>query len=80
MSSPSFSLSGKGIFDETYILNKWATRTPFFSWDSKLKMQIRESQIRAITAANKELINFYWKIGKTIVERQEELFGYRSRL
>ncbi|MEK7340082.1 MAG: PDDEXK nuclease domain-containing protein, partial [Verrucomicrobiota bacterium] len=37
-----------------------------------LKKQIRESQVRAITAANKELIRLYWKIGKTIVEKQEE--------
>ena len=37
-----------------------------------LKNQIRESQVRAITAANKELIRLYWKIGKTIVEKQEK--------
>ena len=37
-----------------------------------LKNQIRESQVRAITAANKELIRLYWKIGKTIVEKQEQ--------
>jgi len=39
---------------------------------TELKRQIKESQIRAITAANKELIRLYWKIGKTIVEKQEE--------
>jgi len=37
-----------------------------------LKNQIRESQVRAITSANKELIRLYWKIGKTIVEKQEQ--------
>lgn len=37
----------------------------------ELKKQIRESQVRAVTAANKELIHLYWQIGKTIVEKQE---------
>jgi hypothetical protein len=37
----------------------------------ELKGQIRESQVRAITAANKELIRLYRQIGKTIVEKQE---------
>lgn len=36
-----------------------------------LKKRIRESQINAVIAANKELIRLYWTIGKTIVERQE---------
>lgn len=36
-----------------------------------LKRHIRESQIRAVTAANAELIKLYWLIGKTIVEKQE---------
>jgi len=39
---------------------------------TELKRQIKESQVKAITAASKELIHLYWKIGKTIVERQEE--------
>ena len=36
-----------------------------------LKKSIRECQLRAITAANKELVRLYWTIGKTIVEKQE---------
>ena len=39
---------------------------------TELKRQIRESQVKAIAAANKELILLYWKIGKTIVEKQEK--------
>ena len=39
---------------------------------TELKRQIKESQVKAITAANKELIRLYWKIGKTIVEKQEK--------
>ena len=37
---------------------------------ASLKKQIQECQIRAITAANKELVNLYWTIGKIIVEKQ----------
>ena len=37
-----------------------------------LKKQIQESQVRAITAVNKELVKLYWAIGKTIVEKQEK--------
>jgi predicted nuclease of restriction endonuclease-like (RecB) superfamily len=37
-----------------------------------LKKTIQESQLRAITSANKELIRLYWLVGKTIVEKQEK--------
>lgn len=36
-----------------------------------LKKEIRQAQTRAAVAVNKELITLYWKIGKTIVEKQE---------
>lgn len=37
----------------------------------KLKKNIRESQLRAAIAVNKELIRLYWTIGKSIIEKQE---------
>jgi predicted nuclease of restriction endonuclease-like (RecB) superfamily len=37
-----------------------------------LKKKIQESQLKAISAANKELLSLYWSIGKTIVEKQEQ--------
>lgn len=39
---------------------------------AELKKQIQESQIRAVTAVNKELVRLYWAIGRTIVERQKQ--------
>ena len=39
---------------------------------AELKKQIRESQVRAISSANRELVKLYWSIGKTIVEKQEK--------
>lgn len=38
---------------------------------AELKKKIQECQLRAITAANKELVRLYWVVGKAIVERQE---------
>lgn len=37
---------------------------------SDLKNQVQEAQIKALLAANKELIKLYWNIGKAIAERQ----------
>lgn len=38
---------------------------------ANLKKQIQQCQLKAATAANKELIHLYWTVGKTIVEKQE---------
>jgi predicted nuclease of restriction endonuclease-like (RecB) superfamily len=37
-----------------------------------LKKQIRESQLKAAIDINKELVGLYWRIVKTIVEKQEK--------
>jgi predicted nuclease of restriction endonuclease-like (RecB) superfamily len=37
-----------------------------------IKSRIQASQLRAMTAANRELIHLYWDIGRTIVQRQHE--------
>ena len=39
-------------------------------WLKELKMRIRETQVRAVVAANSELILLYWQIGREILERQ----------
>ncbi|MFN4149675.1 MAG: YhcG family protein [Candidatus Sericytochromatia bacterium] len=38
----------------------------------EIKNRIREANYRALKAVNKELINLYWDIGKSIVEKQDE--------
>lgn len=35
-----------------------------------LKKKIQEAQIKAVLAANKELLKLYWEIGQTVVEKQ----------
>lgn len=38
---------------------------------SELKKEIQSAQLKANVSANKELIKLYWKVGKTIVEKQK---------
>jgi predicted nuclease of restriction endonuclease-like (RecB) superfamily len=37
----------------------------------EIKKKIKDAQLRALTAVNKELISVYWEIGKTIHDRQK---------
>lgn len=46
---------------------------------SELKQRIKESQLKAAIAVNKELIHLYWAIGKTIVGKQENS-GWGSKI
>ena len=39
---------------------------------SEIKKQVKKAQVKAVLAANKELIKLYWRIGKIISERQTE--------
>lgn len=39
----------------------------------RLKERIAEARLAALKAVNRELIGLYWEIGRTIVEKQEEL-------
>jgi len=36
-----------------------------------IKKKVKEAQLRALSAVNKELISLYWEIGKTIHEQQQ---------
>ncbi|MCI0486722.1 MAG: PDDEXK nuclease domain-containing protein [Blastocatellia bacterium] len=38
---------------------------------SELKLRIRQAQIRAALAVNRELVSLYWQIGRDILQRQE---------
>jgi hypothetical protein len=37
----------------------------------EIKQRIREAQLAALRAVNRELVNLYWEIGRLIVERQQ---------
>lgn len=55
--------------------NKIQAQNDFKNFVSDIKQKILSSQYKALKAVNKELINLYWDIGKTIVEKQET-FGW----
>jgi predicted nuclease of restriction endonuclease-like (RecB) superfamily len=44
----------------------------YWDWFSAIKAKIRSTQIRAALAANAVLIEFYWELGKMIVEKQAQ--------
>jgi len=51
----------------------------YATWLADLKQRVRESQTRAIAAANTELVMLYWTIGRDILERQDKQ-GWGSKV
>jgi hypothetical protein len=43
----------------------------------ELKQRIRESQLRASVAVNREFVLLYWRIGRDILIRQERAYSAR---
>lgn len=43
--------------------------TEYISWITELKQKVRSAQIKAALAVNKELILFYWDLGKMLSEK-----------
>lgn len=44
----------------------------YLNWLQSIKHKIRSTQIKAAIAVNQELIQFYWELGRMIVEKQAE--------
>ena len=47
--------------------------TEYKSFFKEIKERINKAQYDALKAVNKELINLYWDIGKSMVAKQEKL-------
>ena len=45
----------------------------------QLKQRVQQAQVKAAVAVNTELIQLYWDIGKSIVEKQEEE-GWKTQI
>ena len=45
----------------------------YFIWLKELKNRIRTVQIKAAVKVNSELLNFYWKLGEDIVDKQKNV-------
>lgn len=39
---------------------------------NEIKSRLKKSQLRAAVAVNHELIQFYWEVGKLIIEQQDK--------
>ncbi len=50
---------------------KVVTQKTYTQWLKSIKEQVRNTQLKASIAVNTELIQFYWELGKSIVEKQE---------
>lgn len=50
---------------------KLNTKT-YSQWLNQIKDKVRNTQLKASVAVNTELIFFYWELGKSIVEKQQE--------
>lgn len=48
------------------------TDTEYSRWIQELKERYRRSQIKAATQVNKEMLRFYWSLGRDIVARDAE--------
>ena len=46
---------------------------------SELKVAIRQSRLKALLSANAEMLLLYWKIGKTILDQQDQS-GWGSKV
>ena len=44
----------------------------YLNWLQSIKHKIRSTQIKAAIVVNQKLIQFYWELGKMIVEKQAE--------
>jgi len=56
-----------------------AEKKEYLEFLNDLKVKIRQAQYKAYRAVNKELICLYWDIGKSIVDKQEEL-GWGTKI
>lgn len=54
-------------------MNDMQTQNDYNSFLAEIKQQIKSSQIRAINSVNQEMILLYFRIGKSINQKQKEL-------
>ncbi|PLX21959.1 DUF1016 domain-containing protein, partial [Candidatus Parcubacteria bacterium] len=54
-------------------MNDMQTQNDYNSFLAEIKQQIKSSQIRAINSVNQEMILLYFRIGKSISQKQKEL-------
>jgi len=54
------------------MIKKTTTISPYLLFLEQLKKKVQQAQLKASFAVNSELIQLYWDIGKSIVEKQKQ--------
>ena len=47
--------------------------TEYKKWIAELKTKFRQAQIKAAIKVNATLLEFYWELGRDIVEKQKQI-------
>ena len=47
----------------------------YIQWIKELSSRYRRSQIKAAMKVNQEMLQFYWELGKDIVEKKLKVVG-----
>jgi predicted nuclease of restriction endonuclease-like (RecB) superfamily len=58
---------------------KIRSATDYAAFLEQLKNKVQQAQLKASLAVNSELIQLYWDIGKSIVEKQEQE-GWKAQI
>lgn len=61
------------------MIKKTTTTSPYLLFFEQLKKKVQQAQLKASLAVNSELIQLYWDIGKSIVEKQKQE-GWRAQI
>src|SRR5579864_6235856 len=60
------------VIKKSNALKKLYSDTQYQDLLNEIKSRLKKSQLRAAISVNHELIQFYWEVGKLIIERQEK--------
>lgn len=53
-------------------MKKLQKEKSYTRWLANLKQKVRNTQLKAVVAVNRELLDFYWELGAEIVSKQTE--------
>ncbi|WP_156166130.1 DUF1016 family protein [Marinitoga sp. 1155] len=65
----------KPVISEDEKMSDLLKEKDYTNWLRDLKKKLRENQLKAAVKANSKLFNFYWELGKEIVEKQKSKMG-----
>lgn len=61
-----------GGLEDAMAKKEWMLSDDYKIWVESISSRYRQCQIKAAVSVNRELIRFYWLLGKDVVEREAE--------